>query len=61
MRGHQMVTFWSPFNFYSEKGAQNHKSGQIIYFAKTAQALDITAIKKPQSIDWGFWNMVGII
>ena len=61
MRGHQMVTFWSPFNFCSKKGAQNQKSGQIIYFAKTTQTLDITAIKKPQSIDWGFWNMVGII
>ena len=30
-----MVTFWSPFNFYSEKGAQNHKSGQNFDSLKT--------------------------
>ena len=61
MRGHQMVTFWSPFNFCSKKGAQNQKSGQNFNSRKTTQTLDITAIKKPQSCDWGFWNMVGII
>ncbi len=60
-----VVTKWSPFGHHSisvvKKGAQNHKSGQNFQSLRIAQALDITAIKKPQSIDWGFWNMVGII
>ncbi|VXB17444.1 hypothetical protein ENHYD8BJ_140125 [Enhydrobacter sp. 8BJ] len=56
-----MGTKWAQKKFRSFLCAQNQKSGQIIYFAKTTQTLDITAIKKPQSIDWGFWNMVGII
>jgi len=58
---HSLGTKWAHNIFKRFLCAQNHKSGQNFNSRKTTQTLDITAIKKPQSIDWGFWNMVGII
>lgn len=54
---HKMGTKWAQKKFRAFLCAQNHKSGQIIYFAKTTQTLDITAIKNPNQMIgvFGIW------